>query len=197
MGAPSFADLTPAVRAHMLAEVNRDITAGTLYLSGRLSPVGVRDYPRLLAEAVAAHDPGWLADRPREGDRLAGYEPYDRGGMARVRRVGANAADVLAVGEFNRFYCRAVCLVALETDPAAEVEVCRLRLAVNPRPESEAKVGTRVSAAGLLTDLRWNVGLDTALGVPSGPASGLSVRLPRPGPTPAPGATQVARAPGG
>jgi hypothetical protein len=186
-----FPDLTPAVRGHMLAEVDRDLAAGTLYLSGRLSDAGVRDYPRLLAEAAAARDPGWLAARLREGGRLAGSEPYERGGVVRVRRVGANAADVLAAGEFNRFYCRGVCRAALEADPAAQVEVYRLRPAADPRPESEAKVGVRASAAGLLADLRWNVGLDTALGIPSGPASGLSVRLPRGGRAPAPADTRV------
>src|SRR5438105_856367 len=107
---------------------------------GWAAAAGSTDRPRLLAEAAAARDPEWLADQLREDGRLVTHERYERDGVTHSRRIGTNAADVLAAGEFNRFYCRGVCLAALESDPAAEVEVYRLRPTARPRPESEAKV---------------------------------------------------------
>jgi len=44
-------------------------------------------------------------------------------------------------------------------------------------PESVALVGTTPSAAALLEDLRTHIGMNTALRLPPGPNSGLSVHL--------------------
>lgn len=59
------------------------------------------------------------------------------------------------------------------------VEVYRAKAVQQPRPQSERLVGTTVDVHRLLRDLRTNVGVDTALGIPAGPNSGLSVRLTR------------------
>ena len=40
------------------------------------------------------------------------------------------------------------------------------------------RVGSAVPTLRLLDDLRANIGVDTALGIPAGPNSGLSVSLP-------------------
>jgi len=48
----------------------------------------------------------------------------------------------------------------------------------NPRPESEALVETTLPPEALLADLRAHSDRPPSLGVPSGPNSGLSVRLP-------------------
>lgn len=48
---------------------------------------------------------------------------------------------------------------------------------MNPRVESQAKIGAIVNAEELLADIRVNVGVDTALGLPAGPNSGLSVQI--------------------
>ena len=89
-----------------------------------------------------------------------------------------NAAQTLAEGEFNRFYIRAVRRATLE-DGGETVEVYRAKAVADPRPDSEAKIGALVNAAVLLADLRQNIGIDTALGLPNGPNSGLSVRRVR------------------
>lgn len=46
----------------------------------------------------------------------------------------------------------------------------------NPRPESEAMVGSRLPAQALLDDLRTSQGVEPALGLPPGPNSGITVR---------------------
>ena len=72
---------------------------------------------------------------------------------------------------------RALCRRAIE-DGIGELIVYRARPTVNPRPESEALVETTVDPAELLADLRAHPGEATALGIPAGPNSGISVRLP-------------------
>jgi hypothetical protein len=64
-------------------------------------------------------------------------------------------------------------------DGISELVIFRAKPVTNPRPESEARVETTLPAADLLEDLRAHPGDEPpALGVPSGPNSGLSVRLP-------------------
>lgn len=59
----------------------------------------------------------------------------------------------------------------------AEIEVYRAKEVATPRSESIALIGRRLSVSALLGDLRVSVGVDTALGLPPGPNSGLSGRL--------------------
>ena len=92
--------------------------------------------------------------------------------------VPSDAHTTLAEGEFNRFYLRAICLKALEI--GAEIEVYRAKSVRNPRPESEAMIGKRLDPNELLQDLRENIGVDTALGLPQGPNSGLSGKIKGP-----------------
>jgi hypothetical protein len=88
-----------------------------------------------------------------------------------------NAHEMLAEGEFNRFYIRAVCLRAIK-EGTSEVIVYRAKIVEHARAESEQKIGQRIAAETLLRDLRAHPGIDTALGLPPGPNSGLSAQLP-------------------
>lgn len=171
-------NLSPEVRVEMTAEVQSDIDAGRLFLSPRLRKPGEEDYPRLLLEAVATHDIRWLVSELNKGGRLASSESYLRGGRYFTRRVPSNAAEMIAEGEFNRFYCRGLCRMLLSTLDSAEVEVYRAKRVDEPRRESQRLIGKRLPAAAVLADLRMNSsGVDTVLGVPAGPNSGLSVRV--------------------
>ncbi|MDP9470553.1 MAG: hypothetical protein M3Q71_07785 [Chloroflexota bacterium] len=58
------------------------------------------------------------------------------------------------------------------------VEVYRAKQVTSPRLESQRMLGKLVDPEELLNDLRAHPGTDTALGLPSGPNSGLSIRLP-------------------
>lgn len=88
----------------------------------------------------------------------------------------SNAHEMLAEGEYTRFYMRAICLRALE-DGIAHVVVYRAKEVEKARSESEQKIGQQVSTQALLNDLRTSKGVDTALGLPPGPNSGLAVKL--------------------
>lgn len=171
-------NLDETTRKHMLSELEDDVAKGVLYLSPRLSPRGRLDYAELLRQALnEAHD-DWLANSLRGSGRLLLEEQRrkPKGGYT-TARVPVTAPDTLAEGEFNRYYVRGLCLRAIESG-VTELVVYRAKEVATPRRESEAKIGTRVDPRVLLEDIRTHPGVDTALRLPPGPNSGLSVRLP-------------------
>lgn len=169
-------NLDAVTRRHMLEEIDRDIKNGELYMSPRLSMRGRQDYPGLLREAAQRGDVPNLAAALQAVGRLEAYETAIRKGRQYTKRVPVDAHYTLAEGEFNRFYIRAICLRTIE-EKATEVVIYRAKAVAHPRPESGARTGALINASQLLADLRANVGIDTALAVPAGPNSGLSVRL--------------------
>ena len=173
-----YANLDDRTRALMLDELDRDVADGTLFHSQRLNARGRECYAALLREAVQLHDDRWLAQRLERDGCLKQRETrhHLKAGLLDVA-VPVTAATTIADGEFNAFYIRAVCRRASE-DGSPAVQVYRARRVAGPRPESTAKVGAMVSAEKLLQDLRDSKGVESALGVPSGPNSSLSVMLP-------------------
>ena len=173
-----YRNLDERTRNLMMAEIDRDIAENSLFLSDNLSPQGRADYPELLRNAARAGTDVTLAGAIQ--GRLNSHEKPRRlksGEFSKPPVMRSNAHEMLAEGEFNRFYIRALCLRAIE-DGIAEVIVYRAKAVQNPRPESEARIGQPVAVDALLHDLRTHPGVDTALGLPPGPNSGLSVRLP-------------------
>jgi len=171
-----YADLDGVTRTHMLAEIDLDVSSGTLFHSPRLSPTGRHLYASLLREAAESRDDDWLASELQWRGCIASSRPRrkPRGGIS-IARVPDNAHETLAEGEFNRFYARGLCARVVQTG-GSEVEVYRGKQVQNPRPESEAMVGRRLPAQALLDDLRRSQGIEPALGLPPGPNSGLTVR---------------------
>ncbi len=174
----SLAALDESTRQYMLEEIAHDIEQGSLYISPRLSATGRGDYPALLQEAVKHHDDTWLANNLRLNGRINAFEERRKpsGGTTQAS-VPVTAPDTLAEGEFNRFYMRGLCKRAM-AEGTARLVIYRAKQVSSPRPESQAKVGTSVDPQKLLKDLREHIGVDTALGLPSGPNSGLSAKLP-------------------
>jgi len=174
----NLVNLDSTTRAHMSAEVQRDIDDGVLYLSDRLSEVGLADYPQLLLDAVAKGTPASLAAELASHGRLNASElSHSKKGKPIVKDVPFDAAETLADGEFNRFYMRGLCVRALDEGVDA-VQVYRAKAVEHPRSSSEQRIGEYVGAEALLDDLRNSIGVNTALKLPNGPNSGLSVQLP-------------------
>ncbi|MCJ7791157.1 MAG: hypothetical protein MUP49_01895 [Dehalococcoidia bacterium] len=172
----SLTSLDNETRKFMLDELEQDVASNKLYISPRLNDAGRRNYEKLLRSAMQNGDDVSLANS------LAGlFKEYEQrakpSGGYTTAKVPINAPETLAEGEFNRFYCRGVCRRAIEQS-LDEVEVYRAKAVQNPRPQSQVLVGSKLKADKLLHDLRINIGVDTALGVPAGPNSGLSIRLP-------------------
>lgn len=175
---------TAAVRKFMLEEFESDLAIGRLYISPRLTEVGAEAYPQMLREALTAGTPQTLKTALSRPGMLRHQETrnHPKKGLIYVD-VPFTAAETMAQGEFNRYYCRGLCRQIV--DAAADVvqvvdgtvQVYRAMEVAVPRTASVALIGTRVNAAQLLTDLRQSIGVDTALGVPAGPNSGLSVKI--------------------
>ena len=70
---------------------------------------------------------------------------------------------MLAEGEFNRFYLRALCRHAL-SQGIPRLEVFRAKSVMAPRPDSEEKIGLLVDPAVILIDLRASSGVEPAFG---------------------------------
>lgn len=172
-------NLDEQTRQLMLDEVEYDVARNQLHISPFLSGQGQRDYPNLLREAITRGDETTLTEalqKQRRIDRtLTRRDP--RGGYAIVSSP-QTAAATLAESEFNRYYIRALCLRAIAAG-IPELIVYRAKPVNKPRPESESLVETTIDPVALLGDLRQHTGDELPeLGVPAGPNSGISVRLP-------------------
>jgi hypothetical protein len=171
-----FQNLDASTRQYMLKELERDVDAGEVYLSKRLTEEGRVLYPTLLRVAIETFDATWLAHQLR--DYLRSIESRQlKSGEKSPARVPYVADEMLAENEFNRYYIRGLCARAIN-EGIDQVEVYRGKEVAQPHPQSQAKIGQLISAQDLLDDLRHTIGTDTKLGIPSGPMSGLTVRLP-------------------
>lgn len=147
----------------MVAELEHDLSAKSLYVGKYLSDHGLERYPSLLREALESGTDESLAAALSEPDLfLATYEKRKPSGGYTVAKVPYTAPTTLAEGEFNRFYLRGLCQRVLAAG-GGEVEIYRARASSNPRAESEAMSGRCLDAQALLSDLREHIGVDTAL----------------------------------
>ena len=167
----NFRNLDSTIRALMTAEVDLDTEASVLYLSSRFNAQGNAEYPRLLRQAIEDHDDVWLGEMLL---RLPAFNEYEVV-SGRQKAVPRNAHTVFSSCEFNRFYIRALCSLAVDK-PNIRLIVYRARESSIPRPESEIKIGTEVDARALLEDLRQRTGTYTYFGLPE-VNSGLSLEI--------------------
>lgn len=157
----------------MVEEVLADLAAQSMWNSPRLRDGVFPEFQQLLVQSCQTGTEVTLA---------VSVSPLMRAMEVRQTRKGpvqaavpVNASEVLAEGEYNRYYIRALCRLAIRDN--LQLEVFRAKAVGNPRPESEARIGALVPPQALLEDLRTGRRVDEALGVPAGPNSGLSVRF--------------------
>lgn len=176
----TYQDLDGATRWMMLEEMTADAANGRVTLSNWLTASGRHHWIELLRRAMENGDDVALACEIRRGGYLRPYQICHRNGHSYQAKVPHTAADTLAEGAFNHYYCRAICRRSVE-ERKEFVEVYRGKPVREPRAHSQELIGMRINARMLLDDLRAHPGgIDAALGIPAGPNSGLSVRLPKP-----------------
>ncbi len=175
----AFENLDGDTRRLMLEEIDLDIEQQTLYIAeNRLTEKGKADYPGLLRTSAEGHDDGWLANQLHAPGMMNSHQDRkNRNGTISRVKVPYNAHETLAEGEFNKYYVRALCRRAM-SDKELRLVVYRAKQVENPRPESEAKIGTTVNPQVVLETLRTNVPWETTIGLVQ-PNSGLTVRLVR------------------
>jgi len=173
-----YRDLDASVRSNMVQEITFDLGKENLFKSQRLNEEGLRFWPETLMEAAQNQTDSWLEEQIRDRRLLKSHENRAKpsGGFTQAQ-VPVTAPATLAEGEFNRFYIRGLCLKATSEDIPYLIAY-RARYSANPRQESEAIIGKKFDPQQLLDDLRSTTGLDTVLGLPPGPNSGLSVTIP-------------------
>jgi len=149
----NFLNQTDEVRKFMLDELNSDIQSDNLYLSSRLNKTGQERYLEFMRDAIQFGSEATLRTSLESGNF---FNPtYERQGKS--VKMPSNAAQLLAQGEYNRYYIRGICLKALN-DNLESVEIYRARESSYVRPESEMKIGEKINAKALLEDLRSTVG---------------------------------------
>ena len=164
-------------RQFMLAELDADVAAGSLYLSPQLSDVGLSHYQRLLRAAIQS---GTEASFAEALGALGAVTPPSR--WQHPKEVGpaeahADATFRLAEREFHRFYIRGLCCRALEQGIDFLV-IYRARPADPGRAPADSMIGLRIAVRSLLEDLRGDFPSLPPHGLPQCRDPGLSVRLP-------------------
>jgi hypothetical protein len=173
----SFVHLDGQTRPYILDEIAIDVATDRLYLSDRLSEIGRVNYLAYLTQAAELHDEVWLAGQLRLSKCFnSTYQRKSTKGGYAIVPMPFNAPETLAEGEFNRFYIRGLCRRALVSG-VTQLLIYRAKPVENPRPGSELRIGAALEPANLLQDLRTNIAVETYLGLPPGPNSGLCVRL--------------------
>lgn len=172
----NYQNLDERTRKYMLEEIEIVIGDGSIYISAYLTDQGKTEWPELLKQAavngsdatLALQLPGRLLDKVQRRTPSGGFT---------MAKVPYTAPETMAEGEFNRFYVRAICRRAID-DGITSVIAYRAKEVAVPRPESQAKIGQTFDPKVILEDLRTSAGVEPSLGLPPGPNSGLTVKLP-------------------
>lgn len=174
----AYENLDEQTRKFMLEEIDLDVTNGNVYVSNYLNDAGADAWVNLLREAASSGNDDSLANTIQHGNYLKDQVQRKKpsGGFT-MAKVPYTAHETLGEGEFGRYYVRGLCRRAIDEE-ISEVEVYRAKSVAQPRPGSEQKIGTRCNPTDILDDLRATVGVEPLLGLPPGPNSGLSLRLP-------------------
>lgn len=162
-------NLDDITRIFMGQEFESDYKDNTLYRSLVLNEYGDREYPAIIREALINGTPDSLTARLAPNF----FKNYQSDGK-QVNK--AEAAERLE-GQFNLFYIRGLCLRAIN-EGIVNLEIYRAKNSLKHRSNSDARIGETINASELLADLRAHKNSTPSLGIPSGPNSGLSVRLP-------------------
>lgn len=172
-----FEDLEIA-RAFMVEEIDMDVKSDKVYRSSYLTQRGQGNFPDLLRAAAESGTDDSLAASLKGQFNQTTQRKKPKGFRYYTAAVPVNAASVLAEDQFNRYFCRGLSRHAISLE-IPRLQVYRAKQVAQPRRESEAKIGFLVDPQIILIDLRASTeGFETALGIPPGPGSGITLRVP-------------------
>lgn len=163
------------IRYEMISEIHADIEKRIIYISDRLNVIGKSKYLDILLQAAKHGTVESFIDKLNLSYFNSHYSrKLPSGGMTSVK-MPSNANVSLCEGKFNRYYIRGLCIKAIAN--GRRIVVYRARHSNNPRTESEKIIGKEFDPQQILNDLRNNIGVDTAFGLPPGPNSGVSAKM--------------------
>jgi hypothetical protein len=176
-----YENLDDETRKFMVEEIEMDIQSDKVYRSSYLTQSGQGAFPDLVLEAAKTGNDDTLTGSLRGKFNTTTMRRKPRAHGYYRAAVPVNAAEVLAESEFNRYFVRGLCRRAIGSG-IERLQVFRAKAVAQPRPESERKIGLLVLPDVVLSDVRKSqeYGVETALGIPPGPGSGITLRIPRP-----------------
>jgi len=139
-----------------------------------LTSEGLRQFPDFLKEAIDFGNDISFSNALRP--HFKGFEFYIKKGRKNKRKIPSDAHLVLGQGQFNIYYMRAICQIALSQE-IKEVEIYRAKQSKEPRRSSQVQIGSKLDASRLLSELRNTSEFGTKefeIGLPN---SGLSVKF--------------------
>jgi len=169
-----FHQLDNKTRETMKEELERDLNGDGPYQSPRLTSEGLRQFPELLKKAIdSVNDLSFSNDlKPY----FKSIEIYIRKGRQYKRKIPSDAHLVLGQGQFNIYYMRAICQIAL-SQGIEEVEIYRAKQSNEPRRSSQLQIGSKINAIDLLDELRNTSEFGSKNFLIGLPNSGLSVKF--------------------
>jgi hypothetical protein len=174
-----YENLDAETRRYMLEEIEMDIVSDKIYRSSYLGQRAQGSWPDYILAAARDGSDDSLAQQLRSPGILNQMtQRLLASGKTIQAKVPHNAAEVLAESEFNRYFARGLSRRAIDGN-IPRLEVYRAKTVMVPRQESEQLIGLLVEPKVLLIDLRGSIGVETALGIPPGPGSGITVRIPK------------------
>jgi hypothetical protein len=174
-----FDDLIDGVRQFMIEEIELDAKTDKLHLSAWLTQSGQGNWSDALRNAANSGNDDTLASEIRSSGMLVRQiqRRKPKGGYTWAD-LPFDAHQVLAESEFNRYFCRGLSRHAINIG-MPRLQVYRAKTVAQPRAESQSKIGLLVDPQTILIDLRSSQGVEPALGIPPGPGSGISLRIPK------------------
>jgi len=177
--AMNFEELDEITRGYMLTEFEAELNGPKPYVGKNLSAAGRNAFPNLLRDAIKQGDETTLATRHDDSALWQPTEEYERKGKTHTRNVNvAQAAERLAVSEFNTWYVRGLAKRLI----AEGVEKCQAYRAAQPKWEP----GDCSSHEGQLFDVNeiyrnhraryWPTPNDLAVSIPFSPGCHHTIR---------------------
>jgi hypothetical protein len=173
-----YENLDGATRKFMLEEIDMDIWSDVIYRSPYLTQRGQGNWPDHLRDAAANGNDDSLAASVKGQFNQTTQRRKPKGGGYYTAAVPVNAAEVIAESEFNRYFVRGLCRRAI-AEGIRRLQVFRAKIVAQPRPESQRLIDLLIDPEVVLIDVRNSIGVETALGIPPGPGSGITIRIPR------------------
>jgi hypothetical protein len=173
----NFENLDSKTREFMILAIEVAEKTNNIYYSTRFNSNGSQKWVPLLKEAAKQYNEHWLAYQLEANVLMKDFEGAQTpSGGYTIKHVPHTAAETMAEGQFNRFYILGLCKRA-NAEGITHLEIYRAKNVSEPRPESQALIGTKLSIAEIESQLKvTNNSFKSPLVKPN---SGLTVRIPK------------------
>lgn len=149
----NFSKLDTRTRALMCEEIDLALESDNIYRSKNFNDIGQKNWILLLRESAEHYDEHWLGFQLEMSGAMKHLKPKKKPWHYTSEYVPDARVEILATGQFNRFYMAAICRRALD-DGETSVTIYRAKHKREPREESHLLEGTSRDANVLLQELR-------------------------------------------